>query len=119
MPKRAKIACKKTGCRKLVEVGDGYCEDHKSSGRAYDKDRGSAHERGYSSAWRKARAGYLAHHPLCVHCEANGRVVAATDVDHIIDHKGDKELFWDKNNWQPLCKTHHSRKTAISNGWGD
>ncbi|WP_338080605.1 HNH endonuclease signature motif containing protein [Cohnella luojiensis] len=45
-----------------------------------------------------------------------GRVVAATVVDHIKPHKGNKILFWDKNNWQPLCKQHHDRKTAIEDG---
>jgi 5-methylcytosine-specific restriction protein A len=70
--------------------------------------RGSAAERGYGSAWRKARAGYLREHPLCRMCQEQGRVTAATVVDHITPHKGDQSLFWDSaNNWQPLCKTHH------------
>jgi 5-methylcytosine-specific restriction protein A len=37
-------------------------------------------------------------------------------VDHIIPHKGDKDLFWDSNNWQPLCKTCHDEKTAREDG---
>lgn len=31
----------------------------------------------------------------------------ATVVDHIKPHKGDSQLFWDQDNWQSLCKTHH------------
>ena len=61
----------------------------------------------YGSRWRRARAAYLAEHPLCALCEAQGRVVAATVVDHIVPHKGDAALFWDVANWQPLCKRHH------------
>lgn len=38
--------------------------------------------------------------------------MAATVVDHIIPHKGDQYLFWDRSNWQPLCKLCHDRKTA-------
>lgn len=70
-------------------------------------------ERGYDGRWQKAREGYLRHHPLCVHCLNEGRTTEATDVDHIVPHRGDKELFWDKDNWQSMCHACHSRKTAI------
>ena len=40
-----------------------------------------------------------------------GKYVKATDVDHIVPHRGDKTLFWDQGNWQPLCHRHHSSKT--------
>lgn len=43
-------------------------------------------------------------------------VRAATEVDHIIPHRGDQQLFWDTNNWQGLCKPCHSRKTAQEDG---
>ncbi|MFG1378079.1 HNH endonuclease [Xanthobacter autotrophicus] len=26
-------------------------------------------------------------------------------VDHIIPHRGDKALMWDRSNWQALCPT--------------
>jgi 5-methylcytosine-specific restriction enzyme A len=61
----------------------------------------------YGSRWQRARLGYLAEHPLCVMCQEQGRVTAATVVDHIIPHRGDMELFWDSDNWQSLCKPHH------------
>lgn len=75
----------------------------------------------YGSKWDRARLTFLQAHPLCVMCSEQGRVTAATVVDHIIPHKlkealcsGDREaiakaqlLFWDKTNWQPLCKQHH------------
>jgi len=32
----------------------------------------------------------------------------ATVVDHRIPHRGDKRLFWDRNNWEPLCASCHS-----------
>ena len=78
--------------------------------------RGTSAQRGYGYKWQQARAGYLAKHPLCVECERQGRVVAATDVDHIIPHRGDMDLFWDSSNWQPLCHPCHSAKTAREDG---
>lgn len=74
-------------------------------------DKQTSSDRGYGYAWQKARAGYLAKHPLCVMCQAETppRVTPATVVDHIVPHRGDKTLFWDSDNWQSLCATHHSR----------
>jgi len=67
-------------------------------------------ERGYGAKWQKARATFLRSHPLCVMClEQDGRAEPATVVDHRIPHRGNQALFWDENNWQPLCATHHSR----------
>ena len=78
--------------------------------------RASAYARGYGPRWAKARAVFLARHPLCRTCDAQGRVTAATDVDHVTPHRGDQTLFWDESNWQPLCKACHSRKTASEDG---
>ena len=47
-----------------------------------------------------------------------GERVQAQVVDHIVPHRGDKELFWDKNNWQALCFSCHSSKTATMDGGG-
>ena len=78
--------------------------------------RQTSHQRGYGYRWQQARAGYLRKHPLCVHCEATGRVTVATDLDHIVPHKGDMDVFWDFTNVQGLCKPCHSRKTAGEDG---
>ncbi|WP_256371941.1 hypothetical protein [Roseivivax sp. THAF197b] len=29
-------------------------------------------------------------------------------VDHVIPHRGDMQLFWDRTNWQALCAHHHN-----------
>lgn len=65
-------------------------------------------QRGYSTAWDKARAGFLRLHPQCALCAREGLIVAATVVDHITPHRGDQRLFWDQSNWQSLCTNHHS-----------
>ncbi|WP_197457685.1 HNH endonuclease signature motif containing protein, partial [Snodgrassella sp. CFCC 13594] len=41
----------------------------------------------------------------------------ATVVDHIKPHCGDMKLFWNRNNWQSLCKgCHDSIKQAEEKG---
>jgi 5-methylcytosine-specific restriction protein A len=86
--------------------------------RALDRERPSAARRGYGPRWRRARAAFLARHPLCAACRAQGRVVPATIVDHVVPHRGDQRLFSDTSNWAPSCKPCHDRKTAHEGRWG-
>ena len=71
----------------------------------------SAAARGYSSAWKRARLGYLRKHPFCERCLGFNREVRATELDHIRPHGGDRGVFWDRDNWHGLCKPCHARKT--------
>jgi 5-methylcytosine-specific restriction enzyme A len=86
--------------------------------RALDRQRPSAARRGYGPRWRRARAAFLAQHPLCAACRALGRVVPATVVDHVVPHRGDQRLFWNQGNWAPACKPCHDAKTAREGRWG-
>ena len=86
--------------------------------RELERQRPSATRRGYGPRWRRARAAFLALHPLCVPCAAAGRLKAATVVDHIVPHRGDATLFWDEANWAPVCKRCHDAKTAREGRWG-
>ena len=86
--------------------------------RALDRQRPSASARGYGARWRKARLAFLAGHPLCASCQAEGCLVPATVVDHVVPHRGDQTLFWDESNWAPACKPCHDAKTAREGRWG-
>lgn len=126
MPYAAKRPCPEPGCNALT--ASGYCSTHKRAvQRAVDHQRGSRHERGYTSKWVTAREGWLRHHPLCGDrtdgpsdehsaCVQEGRVTPATAVDHIEPHRMDMKLFWDTRNWQSLCKRCHDTKTASEDG---
>ena len=92
-----------------MPAGTRYCEKHRS---LHPEETRSAVSRGYGSKWQRARKQYLNAHPLCVLCLAEGKYVKAMVVDHIIPHRGDQELFWDRDNWQALCKPHHDMKTG-------
>ena len=118
MPKKAQVPCQHPGCPNLCDMGERYCEVHKAEHPSEFIDRrkawtheGSGASRGYNSKWQKARESYLAAHPLCVECMKSGKYTKGTVVDHIVPHKGNKELFWNRQNWQTLCKECHDRKT--------
>ena len=110
MPQKPKRPCRAPGCPNLVEGAGMYCSCHSyldaTARQRTDQDRANAAQRGYGYKWQKTSKAFLRAHPLCVRC---GRV--AEVVDHIIPHRGDQKLFWDRNNWQPLCKQCHDRKT--------
>lgn len=69
----------------------------------HDANRPNARQRGYDGKWQLARAAFLKAHPNCVMCGAVARV-----VDHKTPHRGDRKLFWQRSNWQPLCTPCHS-----------
>lgn len=101
MPMKAPRIC---DCGRVVASGIRcVCQLKRDNERKarFDAVRSSARERGYDTQWDKARAGYLKSHPTC-RCGA-----PATVVHHVIRHKGDKALFWDKSNWQTVCKPCH------------
>lgn len=109
-----KKPCKKPGCGELTRTG--FCDKHTALKRRYDQERESSAKRGYGRVWRRERAAFLVANPLCVLCYKAGRVTESTVVDHIIPHKGDMKLFWDRDNWQALCKQCHDAKTAREDG---
>ena len=114
--------CVASGCALLALPDLSHCEDHeaqrlerlaKRRANAQLSEAAKANRKVYGTKrWKRARLQYLKRSPLCVDCGELGLVVEATDVDHIIPHKGDASLMWDKTNWQSLCHPCHSRKTA-------
>ena len=115
MPSKLPKPCAHPGCPALT--AERYCERHrKQEAQRHDKERGTAAARGYYGRWQRARAAYLAKHPLCAECERQNRLTPATVVDHKTPHRGDMALFWDSENWQALCKPCHDKKTAKEDG---
>lgn len=122
MPYKPPRQCRTPACAEVTRHPSGYCDKHEeyrnAVKREYEKHRLSAAIRGYDRTWRKYRKAFLRKNPLCKQCEAEGRITSATVVDHIQDHKGDPDLFWDRSNHQALCKRCHDRKTAEASGFG-
>ena len=88
----------------------------------FDDREAGATVRGYDWKWRKARAEFLAENPLCRMCEERGDPPRVAEVvDHKTPHRlaaalaskdpdrirNAQKLFWDRKNWQGLCKHDH------------
>ena len=108
MPSKPKHRCRKPGCANLVESGESFCVIHKPTIR--DRFVPEYFRLYNNKRWRRYRRMFLNANPLCVNFEVCHN--AAVVVDHIVDHKGDWDRFWDKNNHQPMCESCHNRKTA-------
>lgn len=112
--------CAHAGCRELVRGA--YCDRH----RPKDNTRRSAEAVDWHTwyrlpVWRyNLRPAQLLREPFCRECATRGKKegvphllrVPATDVDHVVPHRGSWQLFIDPANHQSLCHSCHSRKTA-------
>lgn len=107
--------CKYPGCRVLTP--DGYCSEHKPK---QVRKASAAWHYLYTDpryGWETRRAKQLLVEPWCRECTANGRPrVPATDVDHVIPHRGNVELFL-YGELQSLCHACHAAKTLAENGY--
>lgn len=109
---RSLRACTRSGCPNLTERG--LC----TTCRSATPPRPTARQRGYSTAWEKARAGFLAKHPFCECPLHKGKPDAprSDTVDHIVAHKGNKALFWEHRNWQASTRACNARKAVLEEG---
>jgi 5-methylcytosine-specific restriction protein A len=108
------------GPRCSNRVPFGRCPLH---GGRQGRDRRSSRERGYGKRWEHASKAFRNRYPLCGQrpngqrpvmsvCFDRGLVRSARQVDHVIPHRGDERLFWDREgNWQSLCASCGSKKS--------
>lgn len=121
MPIQPARPCNQQGCGELITVGS-RCEKHKrESAKGFDLYRGSSTQRGYGGPWPKLRLRALQRDDyLCQPCLLEtGRMVPATDVDHIKRFSGLHDpLRLDITNLVSMCHACHSRKTMQQDGGG-
>lgn len=113
MPTRTQ-ACATVACPEVVPRGRCTgCE------RAAEQRRGDARQRGYDETWKRRRAAYLSHNPICVLCGGVANVADHHPVSRrdlvrqgVTDPDADHRL-------RPLCETDHNRETAVNQpgGW--
>ena len=124
MPIAAGRRCAEVGCGDPPLPGGGRCARHaRAVQHADNRRRGSSTAQGYGARWRHYRAWYLPNYPLCgdrppgatwtadSRCRADGLLVPATVVDHIVPVSGPyDERFFDERNHQSLCASCHNAK---------
>lgn len=120
MPTAPPRACSVPGCGGFV-FEHGVCEGHKDSSLAkrlliqlVDRNKRPWRALYNTKRWKDLRLLILRRDPICTKCNRNPSTVA----DHIHDHKGDLQLFYDVNNLHGLCKPCHDEKTGSTFGQG-
>lgn len=112
MPNAAPRPCTAPGCGQLTNSG--RCPTHTQQ---RDAARANSTQRGYGARWQRVRMVWLQANPFCVDPYGlHGPLVPGSQVDHITPHRGDERLMWDEMNWQTLCASCHSKKTATEDG---
>lgn len=96
--------CSKAGCYTLTI--NRFCPEHtRQEQQRYDKQRGSANERGYTYRWQQYSQWFLKQ-PENVFCklQLSGCNNMSECVDHIDPPSGQADpRFWDTNNHQGAC----------------
>lgn len=57
----------------------------------------------HSARWTRESRAFREAHPLCAECRRKGIITPSEVVDHIVPVSVCLD-FWDKNNWQALCR---------------
>jgi 5-methylcytosine-specific restriction enzyme A len=112
--------CAAPRCPGRAPFGKRFCAAHETATRkASSVERSRDPLTRYNDApWRRLRQAWLNAHPLCVACEAEGRVTVAQVVDHLVAVVDDPSRRLDWSNLRSLCKSCHDRHTAKTRGWG-
>lgn len=107
--------CARPGCRMLT--AECYCQEHKPKPRTGKRESAQWHYLYVDPryGWARRRADHLIAEPFCRECASHGVRTRATEVDHVVPHKGSVDLFL-HGELQSLCKSCHSRKTMAENG---
>lgn len=105
-PTGAPQQCVEPGCPNLVTHG-GRCSE--CAHLSYAANRPSPRAVGYDAQWERERKRHLELEPWCRSCGAG---IPATDVDHVIPHRGERWLFDLPGNRQSLCSLCHKTKSG-------
>lgn len=114
MGSRAARVCSKIGCANLIYGSGSLCADHAREAQAQRQANSSRPRPNvrqlYGPEWPEFSRRYLAAHPWCRICGKR-----AHHTDHIIAVSAGGAVF-EEANLQPLCRSHHGKKTASQDG---
>lgn len=89
-----------------------YDRAYNRMARGTDPARALAQRVRSSARWRRVRSLQLGRHPLCQDCRGAGRLVPATQVDHVVPLVNDPALAYDLANLRSLCTRCHAIKSG-------
>jgi 5-methylcytosine-specific restriction protein A len=113
VPDRAPRQCGYHGCP-IMRPCPAHVDPATAKAKDLETHRDPNVRRLYASKeWKYLRDQQLDSFPLCQSHGEAGKDVPAEEVDHIVRHRGDPNLFFDPANLQSLCHPCHSRKTAL------
>jgi 5-methylcytosine-specific restriction protein A len=112
--------CAELGCNNPKSKCNSFCLEHGGRERPeYKAKYNQTEHREKSNAkyntkqWEVLRRIQLSKYPLCIGCQAEGRITAANVVDHLFPWTQISEQAFYINRFQSLCTTHHSVKTKL------
>ena len=105
MPWSPKRDC--VGCGRRVAGGRPcpHCKARRDASQPGVRER-------YGAGWDALARRVIAEEPLCRLCEADGRITASTQADHIVPVSVRPDLKQERSNLQGLCDRCHAAKSA-------
>ena len=101
--------CSEVNCNTLIDNNKRYCDKHTRIKLAPFANAVRFNAALYNTVkWRKLRQRILKEHPYCSKCGIDNKL----HIHHIIESKGNGDLFYDENNLTVLCESCHRIETA-------
>ena len=111
VPKQTK--CAYLGCGNDRSPLNSYCMEHGGKGFNDSAKRKQSNAKYRTAYWSRTRLNQLSRQPLCQACAIEGRVSAATEVDHLFAWNQIGDEAFAVNVFQSLCKNCHTVKTSL------
>jgi len=105
----------------LVPPSARYCRAHLLQHHREINKKRPANDPESTWKWRQFSKWFLSQeeNKWCRDCLEEGRQTRSQQTAHIVPHHGDWGLCFDQSNVVPLCRSHHSRRTAKECGFGN
>jgi 5-methylcytosine-specific restriction endonuclease McrA len=112
MPTVPRAQCEHFQCKAPSVKGSRYCDTHTQS-KAPTVDRQAFTAKYKTAAWESIRARQLSSEPLCAACKLDGRITAASHVDHVFPWQSIGAHAFTRNLFQSLCPECHGVKSGL------
>jgi 5-methylcytosine-specific restriction protein A len=107
-----KKICNCPSCNNLICQSDSYCDKHKNPKSVPFQNAVRSNELYYNtSRWRGLRKQKINEQPYCSKCGVSSKETSL-HVHHIVEPRGEENLFFNYENLDVLCENCHRRETA-------